>query len=55
MKKNYETPSIEKIAFQYKDQVVVASIITGACTEHYQGAEDNRCEHVQWTGDNTGN
>ena len=25
MKKTYETPSIEKIAFQYRDQVVVAS------------------------------
>jgi len=25
MKKTYETPSVEKIAFQYRDQVVVAS------------------------------
>ena len=25
MKKIYETPSIEKIAFQYRDQVVAAS------------------------------
>lgn len=25
MKKNYETPSVEKVAFQYRDQVVVAS------------------------------
>lgn len=28
MKKTYEAPSIEKIAFQYRDQVVVAS---GVC------------------------
>lgn len=25
MKKTYETPSVEKIAFQYRDQVVAAS------------------------------
>lgn len=25
MKKTYEAPSVEKIAFQYRDQVVVAS------------------------------
>lgn len=25
MKKTYETPTIEKVAFQYRDQVVVAS------------------------------
>lgn len=31
MKKTYETPSVEKIAFQYRDQVVVASgcIVSG--------------------------
>lgn len=28
MKKVYETPAVEKVAFQYRDQVVVAS---GAC------------------------
>ena len=25
MKKTYETPSVEKIQFQYRDQIVVAS------------------------------
>jgi len=30
MKKTYETPSIEKIAFQYRDQVVVASTQCGS-------------------------
>ena len=39
MKKTYETPSVEKIAFQYRDQVVVAS---GRCVvkgeySHYKG------------------
>jgi len=31
MKKNYEAPIVEKIAFQYRDQVVVASgcIVSG--------------------------
>lgn len=41
MKKTYEAPSIEKIAFQYRDQVVAASMPqamnwdpnnTGECT-----------------------
>ena len=26
MKKTYETPSVEEIAFQYRDQVVAASM-----------------------------
>lgn len=29
MKKVYETPAVEKVEFQYRDQVVVAS---GGCT-----------------------
>ena len=29
MKKPYETPSVEKIAFNYRDQVVAASGIAG--------------------------
>ena len=41
MKKTYETPSIEVVAFQYRDQVVAAS---GKCTvtSHYTGS--NLCE-----------
>lgn len=31
MKKTYETPSVEKIAFQYRDQVVVASGVHSNC------------------------
>ena len=36
MKKTYETPSIEVVKFQYRDQVVAAS---AACTvtSHYDG------------------
>ena len=39
MKKTYETPSIEVVAFQYRDQVVVAS---GSCEGKYEnvGAVD---------------
>lgn len=38
MKKVYETPEVEKIAFQYRDQVVVASgTISGSCTYDYYG------------------
>ena len=32
MKKSYETPSVEKIAFKYRDQVVVASGNGGSYT-----------------------
>lgn len=39
MKKTYETPSVEKVAFQYRDQVVVASgrcVVSGDYS-HYVG------------------
>ena len=29
MKKDYETPTVEKITFNYRDQVVAASGVTG--------------------------
>lgn len=32
MKKTYEAPSVEKIAFKYRDQIVVASGIGGSYT-----------------------
>ena len=52
MKKTYETPSVEKVEFQYRDQVVVAS--GGACTQHYEGQRDlNGCTATHWTADNT--
>lgn len=41
MKKTYETPSIEKIAFQYRDQVVVASgNYETVCSFHNTQIED---------------
>lgn len=56
MKKTYVTPDVEKVAFQYRDQVVVAS--GGACTQHYNGNEDlsgaPTCYATHWTNDNTG-
>lgn len=54
MKKAYETPSVEKVEFKYRDQVVVASG-GGACTQHYIRNEDlySNCEATHWTGDNT--
>lgn len=39
MKKNYETPSVEKIKFNYRDQVVAAS-----------GVEKVTCE-LEWVGE----
>lgn len=52
MKKTYEAPSVEKVAFQYRDQVVVAS--GGACTQHYKANEDlsAQCEPTHWEGNN---
>lgn len=41
MKKTYEAPSVEKIAFQYRDQVVAASgINTHKCEVHYSHSND---------------
>lgn len=40
MKKVYETPEVEKIAFQYRDQVVAASNgISGTCTFTWENLE----------------
>ena len=53
MKKTYVTPEIEKVKFQYRDQVVVAS--GGACTQHYVNDRDlsnTNCNPTHWTGDN---
>lgn len=41
MKKTYETPSVEVVKFQYRDQVVVAS---GQCTGVWKNAGEERCE-----------
>lgn len=54
MKKNYETPIVEKVAFMYRDQVVAASS-GGACTQHYEGNRDLQCNPTHWTGDNASN
>lgn len=54
MKKSYVTPDVEKVAFQYRDQVVVAS--GGSCTEHYLSNQDKvneNCSPNGWSGDNT--
>lgn len=60
MKKKYETPCIEKIAFKYRDQVVVASsyIVADPCQKiHlYDSSDaDAGCTHLvdkcYWSGD----
>lgn len=45
MKKHYETPSVEKIAFRYRDQVVAAS----------SGGSDGSSApgFGEWTNENT--
>ena len=44
MKKTYEAPSVEKIAFKYRDQVVVASgggtIPEGRCIQDWVGERE---------------
>lgn len=42
MKKTYETPSIEVVKFQYRDQVVVAS--GGKCNGVWKNIGDTSCE-----------
>ena len=41
MKKAYSTPEVEKINFQYRDQVVVAS---SACVSRWENVGSNGCE-----------
>lgn len=52
MKKTYETPSVEKIAFQYRDQVVAASGFGGSCTFHYENSEGTASSScvISWDG-----
>lgn len=42
MKKVYETPAVEKVEFQYRDQVVVAS--NGKCKSVWNNIGTNSCE-----------
>ncbi len=60
MKKMYETPSVEKICFNYRNQVVVASQNPGlhTCEYHHELLNDDepdRCctQKHWWTNDNT--
>jgi hypothetical protein len=48
MKKTYETPSVEVVKFQYRDQVVAAS----SCNAHYEniGPQNGECENSQLVG-----
>lgn len=53
MKKTYETPSVEKIAFKYRDQVVVASNGSYIChVEHSFAGLDGECkDKTEWLSD----
>lgn len=42
MKKQYETPSVEMVKFQYKDQVVAQSGFCGTW-RHYPSPESDTC------------
>lgn len=50
MKKTYESPSIEKVAFMYRDQVVVASNSSYVCKVEYSlEGNDSTCNsHKNW-------
>ena len=43
MKKTYVTPDVEKVAFQYRDQVVVAS--GTSCTQNWTGDQSGNCQY----------
>lgn len=54
MKKTYVTPEIERVAFQYRDQVVASSIPTTSCTQNWTGLSDNLtsgCTHTTVVSD----
>ena len=44
MKKRYEKPTVEVVKFQYRDQVVVASGISGTCNYYFDGKEPHAYE-----------
>ena len=52
MKKPYESPSAEKIAFQYRGQIVVASGHNGTCSFDYKDDSANSTSVciTEWTG-----
>lgn len=47
MKKTYETPSVEVVKFQYRDQVVVASGVV--CTQVWVGYGDEQTSGCAYT------
>ena len=49
MKKSYETPSIEVVKFQYRDQVVVASNGGVTCTQVWLGYGDDKTTGCSYT------
>ena len=56
MKKTYEAPSVEKIAFKYRDQVVAASGVSGSCVANWANDASthmNAC-FTGYSGDLTG-
>lgn len=43
MKKNYETPNVEIVKFQYRDQVVAASGVGNNCISVWVNQGSNSC------------
>ena len=57
MKKVYETPSVEKVAFQYRNQVVATSVPSTVCDQKqnwsgfdYEGGNGGACHMTGMTG-----
>lgn len=55
MKKTYETPSIEVVKFQYRDQVVVASNVFTECNTGWMNYNDYNTANCQKVTDSTKN
>ena len=54
MKKCYETPNIEVVKFQYRDQVVVASTLTPYECKSYWLEKESSGEGCKFTGNTKG-
>ncbi|MGM9681699.1 MAG: hypothetical protein ACI3XR_09365 [Eubacteriales bacterium] len=45
MKRTYETPTAEKVAFQYQEQVAASN---QTCTNQWINTGDDTCQDFEW-------
>lgn len=49
MKKMYETPEVEVVKFQYRDQVVAASGVACSVTNEHYGTNECKGGEIKYT------